>query len=240
MKFTGTSPYDNDYNVYEDDEDYEYEHLESIEKILEEEDDEKPERTPSKYKLITRRIDCNRIRHKNAKSLDVHTSICKNVKIDTAINSRSGAILYTHQEGKTYFCMGIDSKYEDLTDFAGGVKKEEGVIEGGLRELDEESQGVFGTFTPKDVENCLTFYTSNMMIMFIKVNVDLEKVVEEFQKRVDKKEKSLIESDDDIEVSDIIWLEKTEFLESISGRGRRVYSRVRKILSKVTDIISAL
>ena len=53
-------------------------------------------------------------------------------------------IVLLHFEGKTYFCLGIDSNFGDLTDFGGGMKKNETFINCGLRELEEESKGVFG------------------------------------------------------------------------------------------------
>ena len=236
----------------------EYDHLEIIDKLLEYEEDElkedksftyleklelfpkvegeaeenKVENKINPYRLINRRIDYSKIRHKNAKSLEVHTSICKNVKLWGDHPLRSGAIIYTHHEGKTYFCMGEDASYGDLTDFAGGVKKGESILEGGLRELEEESQGVFGKLEVKDIENSLAFYSSNMLIMFIRLDVDMKKIKKKFQSKYRYTE--------DDEVSNIVWLEKEEFLEAILGKGRRVYSRVKKILSNVTNIIQAL
>ena len=242
-----------------EDDDYEYLHLRSIEKILEDsqEDEESEDRDRDKeymkyesiensnnrYKLITKRIDNNRIRNKALKTLEVHTSVCKNVSMNKDISCRSGAIIYTKHQGRTYFCMGVDSCYGDLTDFAGGVKKDETVLEGGLRELDEESQGIFGKFTVEQISDCLSFYCANMMIIFIKLDVDMEKSRQLFSSRV--REKTLIDNNFRLEVSDIAWLETSEFLQAIEGqeisyKGRRMYSRVRKILTKVVDIIKAL
>jgi len=115
-----------------EEENYEYEHLESIEKILEESEEEKDSFQIRKYKLITRRIDNPKIRHKIDNNFEIHTSICKNVKIKNETPIRSGAIIYTHYQGKTYFCLGVDTNYGDLTDFAGGVKKDEMLMENGV------------------------------------------------------------------------------------------------------------
>lgn len=234
-----------------EDEEYEYQHLRTIEKILEDSDDEiediNTENQTGKYKLITRRIDSNRIRHKIATNPEIHTSVCKNMKTYNEGPMRSGAIIYTHYGGETYFCLGVDSVYGDLTDFAGGVKKgemseENGAISGGLRELEEESLGIFGKLTVEDVSESLVFYSTSMMIMFIHLDIDIEKTKKDFQISARDKRKKIVpgEFTADLEVSDICWLEKKEFLESVSGKGRRIYSRVRKILSKVTEIIQAL
>jgi len=197
----------------------------------------------NKYRLITRRIDSNKIHHKSRKELEVFTSIVKNVKMEHESNIiRSGAIIYTHYKGKTYFCLGVDSEYGDLTDFAGGVKKEEAVIVGGLRELYEESQGVFGKLTYEDIKNCLAFYTNNMIIMFIRLDIDMNQTKQDFVRSVRTKMRNYntTENIEQIEVSNIMWLDIHEFLNCISGRGHTLYSRVRRILSKVTEIIQAL
>jgi len=104
--------------------------------------------------------------------------------------------------------------------------------------LEEESLGIFGKLTFEDVANQLSFYSSNMLIMFIKVDVNMVNIKKAFSEKAEKVGEFV--PNKELEVSDIKWIEKSEFLDSISGRGKRLYSRVRKILSKVTEIISAL
>ncbi len=187
----------------------------------------------NKYKLITRRIDKNKICHKSRRELQVHTCKVKDVKMNNEGNIRSGAIIYTYYNGKTYFCLGIDSIYGDLTDFSGGVKKEDfSIISGGLRELYEESQGVFGDFHPSDVEDSISFHTKNMLTMFIKMDINMDEKSKQFENSIKYCETH--------EVSNILWLEKKEFINCILGRGRFLYNRVRRMLSKVTGIIQAL
>ena len=184
----------------------------------------------NKYQLVTRRIDSSRIRHKIVKNIEVYTSQLKNVKMNMENPVRCGVIVYTHYKGKTYFCLGVDSSFGDLTDFGGGMKKNENAIECGLRELEEESQGIFGKIEEEDVKNDLGFYCKNMMIMFIHRKVDIVKIKEDFSNKIKENE----------EVSNIEWIETKDFIDIISGRGKRMYSRVKRILQKVTDIISAL
>lgn len=215
----------------EDNLEFDISDFKDIDEILNDYEDDKPQKKESKYKLITRRIDTNRIRHKTAKNLEVYTSLVKNVKMEMENPTRCGAIIYTNYNGKTYFCLGIDSAYGDLTDFGGGVKKNESVIEGGLRELEEESQGIFGKMSPEEIKNCMAFYSSNMMVIFIKKEVNIEEITNLFNKKI---------SNELHEVKGITWLEKEDFLNSIAGKGKRIYSRVRKILYKVSDIISAM
>ena len=189
-------------------------------------------RKESRYKLVTRRIDNNRIRHKSVKNIEVFTSAIKNVKMDSDGPIRSGAIIYTHFQGKTYFALGQDSVYGDLTDFSGGKKQNETIIEGGLRELEEESLGVFGKMGVADVKESTGFYSNNMLIMFIHLNVNMQDIVKEFNVRLANK--------GSVEVNGILWLEKRDFIDCINGKGRRLYSRVRRVLSKVVDILAVI
>ena len=248
--------FDDYFNDFESD----YPHLKSIEKILEDsseigydsdsdrvnenEDDVATnfQRSQSKYKLITKRIDFPKIHHKKDTGFTVNVSTCRRLNLSAEGNIRSGAIIYTHYQGQTYFCMGVDTDYGDLTDFAGGVKKTDidadgvpSVITGGLRELREESLGVFGELNPEDVADDVVFWSSNMAIMFIRLDVIPVEVDQEFQKRFsdhpDKK---------NLEVSSVRWLNTEDFRDAILSRGQRMYSRVRKILCRVTHIIEAL
>jgi len=194
----------------------------------------------NKFKLIKNRIDQNRIRHKKRKEIEVYTDIVS--KIDLSMfekHVRSGIIVYTHYKGKTYFCLGNDSIYGDLTDFGGGVKKEENVIEGGLRELKEESQGVFGELKYENIKNSIAFYTTNMIIMFIKLNVNMKEVKNNFLYKLREKY-GPDPKPEMMEVSNIFWIDTEDLLKSIEGQGLRMYIRVRKILDKVKPYISPL
>jgi hypothetical protein len=185
------------------------------------------------YKLITRRIDTPKIRNSFKKDIKVNTSYTRDVKIVREKNPiRSGAIIYTKYEGKTYFCLGVDTSSGDLTDFSGGVTKGETIVEGGLRELEEESLGVFGHLTGKDVGDSVAIHCHNMMTMFIYLDINMDSVCKTFRDRVKDMEEP--------EVCNIVWLETKDFLESIHGKGQKLYVRVRRMLSKCVDKIKSL
>jgi hypothetical protein len=184
------------------------------------------------YKLITRRIDTLKIRNNQKRDIDVTVSSAKNLDIIKEVPVRSGAIIYTHEGKRTFFCLGIDTQSGNLTDFGGGVKKGETIVEGGLRELEEESQGVFGEIKPEDIKEAVTFHCHNMAIMFIQMNVDRTTITNNF--------KSQIAINPCPEVCDIVWLDTEEFMESIHGRGKKLYIRVRRLLNKVTSHINEL
>lgn len=185
--------------------------------------------TTNPYKRITRRIDSMKIRRNQKRDIDVNISFTRELNITRDGPIRSGAIIYTRDGNNTYFCLGIDTQSGNLTDFGGGVKKGETIVEGGLRELEEESQGIFGNIDPTDIEDTVTFNSYNMAIIFIPLGVNKDTITGLFNRRVYGK--------DTPEVCDIVWLDTDEFLESIHGRGVKLYIRVRKLLSKVTSTI---
>lgn len=184
------------------------------------------------YKLITRRIDSGRIIYKQRKRINVDVDLIKYMKPVLSGNPiRSGAIIYTKYQGQTYFCLGVDAESNDLTDFGGGVKKHENNIVGGLRELCEESQGLFN-LTPDEVTDDIVVYSHNMMIMFIYRDVDMHETVLNFREKIKNKENP--------EVKNIVWLTTDKILESIHCKGRKMYVRVSKLLSKATATIGSL
>lgn len=171
----------------------------------------------------------------------VQSGLLKNIKMAQDSPLRSGAIITTRYRGKTYFCLGIDAVHHELTDFSGGVKKGETVIEGGLRELEEESLGIFGKIRTEDVLNSTGFYTNNMLIMLIHLNVDIQLVRQDFHSRLAAYKKGEHE-ENKIEVSDLIWLNTQELVGSIRGnsRSRKMYSRVKKMLFKMINYLEVM
>lgn len=170
------------------------------------------------------------------KPFNVYTTKLKDIRSDID-NVRSGAIIYTHYKGITYFCLGIDYSSGDLTDFSGGVKKSEGVVKGGLRELEEESLGIFGNISVESVQDSTGFYSNNMLIMFIYKDIqDIYALKKNFHILLEEKHNA----GHNIEVSDIVWLNQTEFLNSINCHGRKMYSRIRRVLYRVSNFIESL
>lgn len=188
------------------------------------------------YKRITRRIDSVKIRSNQKKDIEVNVSETTDLCMSRDNPVRAGAIIYTKKDGETYFCLGVDTQSGNLTDFGGGVKKDECVLDGALRELAEESLSVFGVIYKDDINKSTTFHTSNMAIVFIPLDVNMEEIHEGFQEKLREKESEK----EATEVCDIVWLDAKDFLESIHGRGLKLYIRVRKLLAKVTKEISEL
>ena len=184
----------------------------------------------NRYKLIKKRIDRNKVRNK--RNINVQTGIAKDIVLEDNVPIRAGCIVYTKHNDETLFCLGEDATFGDITDFGGGVKKSETVIQGGLRELKEESQGIFGDLNSEQVDQVPAIYSSNLAIMFIPMLVDIDMILTEFRDKI------LFEKDP--EVRNIVWMSKEEIIDSINGRGKRIYSRVREVLREGIDFISQL
>lgn len=58
-------------------------------------------------------------------------------------NKRAGVIPYTIHNTKLYYLLGVDRKFNEYTDFGGGCKTEETLLEGAWREFNEESCNIF-------------------------------------------------------------------------------------------------
>ncbi len=199
------------------------------------------------YKLITRRIDAMKVRNNHKREIEVNITQCIDLNFVQTAPVRAGAIIYTKIETKTryptrtqtrnqtFFCLGIDTQSGNLTDFGGGVKKGETIVEGGLRELEEESEGVFGHIDPSEVSDATAFHSYNMTIMFIEKKLDQSDI-----ERISTNFRTNVKDNEEPEVCNIIWLTKEEFLDSIDGRGKKLYVRVRRLLNKVTDSISEM
>lgn len=93
--------------------------------------------------------------------------------------SRGGAIpLILHSDGRILFGLGVDSTYNQLTDFSGGIsyhRKEEDFIEGSLREFHEETLGIFGDISSEEIQDCLVLHNSSMMLILLPFEITMKK-----------------------------------------------------------------
>ena len=156
-----------------------------------------------------------------------NTNYVKDIDFSKYKPKRAGVIIYTVYKNKMYFILGKDHKSGNITDFGGGISaKCETGITGGLRELSEESLGIFGKITIEEIKNCLAVYDENNLIIFIPIHVDIFNKYNEFSYRVAQIKNP--------EVSDLTILDKKQFLALINGKsihGTIMYEKVRNLLS---------
>lgn len=174
---------------------------------------------------------------------------------------RGGVIIYTEINNSIYFCLGIDTKSGDLTDFGGGIsyKKDRTALNGGMREFKEESLKVFDEITFDQLNEGIVVYSKFIMIVFIRTFVtSLDELISTSRKFL-----KLSKITRNPEIIELIWLNSYDFLDIIknghikipkqyqnyelntliksnnytSNDVRKLYSRVRKLLNNVTYIL---
>ena len=185
------------------------------------------------YKRIYKRIDRPKIKLKPnqvvAKYCKVKDYKLSNLKRNEKF--RAGVIPYTICDGMVYFAFGVDALTGDLTDFGGGVMKTDGgEINGGIREFREESLGTFEPICNNDLIDHYIIHTNKMIILLVYYNVNPLYIRNKFRKK--------LLNTDTPEVTDIVWMTKDEILDSIRGKGRVIYSRVRSLLTDSQNLWS--
>lgn len=153
---------------------------------------------------------------------------------------RAGVIPFTIIDDKKYFCLGIDAKYGTLTDFGGGVKRDEHFVTAACRELEEESLGIFdfrsGECMDKLVKNSVTVHDGNTAIIFVNVKVDdMGAISMLYQKKCSGITR--------VENSGIIWIPEDVFFYLIkSGKtirnGKHIYPSVYKVVNDLLRSVS--
>jgi len=161
------------------------------------------------------------------------------VYIDTKQNTDEGTISFREK----YFCMAIDSKYGNLTDFGGGVKKYESFTRAAARELIEESLNIF-RFSPRSLYECSTaVYDNSMIILFpeIKLKNNTMEEINEIVKNYFNNLSNVVES----ETKGIFWIPESKFYDLIkSGKSMRyddfiypsIYKPVADLLRSVSNL----
>jgi len=86
---------------------------------------------------------------------------------------RGAIIPYTKKQDEIYVLMAIDRKTRELSDFGGGIKKNESVFDGTLRELKEESCNILNNSISKEHLRHSYVITNNMYtqcIFFVEID----------------------------------------------------------------------
>jgi hypothetical protein len=194
----------------------------------------------------------NRSQHKSSKSSSlyhrrrpktVYKKKIRDIDWNVVKPNRGGIVVYfktpsnivmpaTNKEvNEILFCFGIDAKFNELTDFGGGISlKRETVIEGALREFREESHGVFEQLIPSNLSDCLAIYNESTMIIFVELRVTLDNEDRHllnltFKSRLHEKS----------EISSLVWINSSELLSLLERSKTRqhrwnMYRRVQSLI----------
>lgn len=195
--------------------------------------------SPPDDSTMSSNTDSNSVSLIRSSSGSVVRSLASTISLKKAFK-RAGAIPYVEKGGKRYYCMGVDRSGE-LTDFGGQVELRENYFTTALRELKEETMGIFDYCDPSLMKmirsNAIAIHDEKKtIILFIKVEVDnLDKIVEEYNQRV------ILENNP--ENIKIAWISEDIFTKLYSVKSRyvdengviypRIYSRIADILNLI-------
>ena len=135
-----------------------------------------------------------------------------------------------------FVLMGIHAKSGEVTDFGGGVKKDECDLQASLRELNEETFEMFNKVSMEYIESCVAITrpayetvikptntkvrTEGISTIFLPVsNEQFERASTEFKK--------LASNDSDREIREIMWVKGCEILKPTT-KDYKVWSFLRK------------
>ncbi len=138
--------------------------------------------------------------------------------------SRAGVILYTIKDNVIYFGLGVDKRYHELSDFGGGVKLNQNSLTEALRELCEESVGLYCHIKLTDITNAPMMYDKHNLILFLYVNEDPLTITEKFRVLKQGKQK--------LEIDDIDWMDEDDFRCAIKNNSKLIYITLRNFLNK--------
>lgn len=139
-------------------------------------------------------------------------------------HTRSGVIPYIiNKEGIIYFLLGVDRRSGEITDFGGGVKKNESSLVAGVREFKEESREIFCNYDLNNFETSLALTNDKMCIIFKGIDynyftpapannreTEVSRESESFVRHLFKKNEHLND-----ELSDVLWVHQEDFFKMI-------------------------
>lgn len=154
-------------------------------------------------------------------------------QLDLNLNKpqRGGVILYTIVDGRLLFGFGLDSTYDELTDFSGGIKykKDKNLIDGALREFREESEGLY-FLNKEDVIHSPVLIDKHNVIMFLYTSESPDEITYQFQNQYGHKS----------EIKNIVWVTEDELRSALELNLTYIYSRVKNFLIKFGDFYQYL
>ena len=145
---------------------------------------------------------------------------------------RGGVIPYfgnSITDPKFMVCMGMDSVYGSLTDFGGGIKaKDKNVLDGALRELEEESLNSINRCN-LDISTSFVVSSNTMLILFARCTSKEDKIVSDFRGSMMHSAKP--------EISNMFFMSVNEFIFNTGPHSNTTYIPVRDLISPVIEEI---
>src|SRR3990167_5239470 len=136
---------------------------------------------------------------------------------------RAGIIPIIDDDNDRYYVFGIDRKYDQLTDFGGGVsyRKDGNALNGARREFKEETLDSFPEIIDEDFRESTVSRDKNTLIIFLPFkNITIDEVTERFRE-------NLTETS---EVSNIVWLTSSQIKRELNTNTDKFYKRIAILL----------
>jgi hypothetical protein len=151
---------------------------------------------------------------------------------------RASVVPYTIINNELYFLFGIHSETGDITDFGGGVKKNENSLSSSSREWKEETKGIFGD--AYNINNLVldgAIYDKTMAVLFVPVNNRWYYTADKIFQNVDIPLRK-----DNQEISKMLWVSYSNFKILLSYSNKRLWERIKKFYRRelTKDVIDML
>jgi len=163
---------------------------------------------------------------KRVRTKRIRITTVKEVNWAKVVADRSGVIPFTIQDRELYFCLGIDRKTSDLTDFAGQRKATDpSSLWTGIREFREESKGAFGNLYSEskfqDAKCLLPSWRINHVTFFLEVPLETAQRTRELFTHAVKEQDEMLA---------LVWIPAKDFWDLIFSRESKLYSVVKNFL----------
>lgn len=151
--------------------------------------------------------------------------------LNTYRPGRGGVVLYTVYKGNLMFGLGLDAKYNELTDFGGGIQYgyDKNAINGALREFCEETLDLYCLRNADDIQNAVVLKDPTNFIIFVYTDENPDDITMAFQKAYQESKNKKKE------IKDIVWVTEKELKSALKLNMTYIYSRLRNFLSKFGD-----
>lgn len=164
-----------------------------------------------------------------------YTSRIKYLDLNKVMPPRAGCLLYTKFKNELYFGFGVDSTYNELTDFGGGIsyKNDKNVINGAIREFTEETLDIIPF---KIYDDNLVIYNKQLLIIFVYTNENPELINQIFY----NKHKKLVEKGLTPEIKSIKWVSLSNLKLAMKNNSKLYYKRVLNFLKSASNFYDSL